>query len=212
MKPIIISSILSALMAGGLASAAVLPRSTDQLTCSYDSTHDLKWTSLQDHNQWGYLSFSNRKDSQGRAIATTLEKNGKPAEPVRFDFVTCAAPSGKPGYMGYGSGKMRNGKHVGHFQLKSNPKMCLAAESIKDESYLVLEPCSFDDSKVQQYQFFSPAINYIYAGIVRNPLTSDSMIEGTFFVDEKDAGKPFKMAFSTSPSKFGLYWKNRPSA
>ena len=212
MKFSCVSTALAALAASSVASAAAVPRSTDQLTCTYDSSQELKWTSIANHNKWGYLSFSNRKDDQGRPIATTLEKNGKPAKPVKFDFLTCAAPNGKPGYMGFGSGKLKNGKHVGHVRLQSDHSKCLAVDSIKSETHLVLEDCNLDDNKVQRYQFFGPSINYITMGLQRNPYLSNDTTQGNFFVNQQEAGKPFKLVFNTSPSKDALYWNPRPEA
>lgn len=184
--------------------------SSGLLNCSFDSTHALKWTSIQNRDEWGYLSFTNQKDSQGYPIATTLEEDGNPAKPVPFQFVTCAAPNGKPGYMGYGSGKTKNGKHVGHLQLKSNPKLCLTATSITQKSRLVLKPCHLEDSEFQRYQFFSPSINYINMGIVRNPFNSSSLVNGAFYLDQRTTGSPLMINFTTEPSKYALYWEPRP--
>lgn len=197
------------LATSSMVMAAAVPRSTDQLTCKGNEIHDLKWITSGDDKKWGYLSFSNRKDAQGRPIATTLEKNGKPAKPVEFEWLRCAAPKGKPGYMGFGDGKLGGGgESVGHIRLKSDPKLCLAAASLKKESNLVLEPCSMEDTQVQLQQFFAlPSPNHIIMGFVGHKKSEGANgLGGHLFINEKEEGKPFKLSYTQKKSTNSLYW------
>lgn len=159
-----------ALVALGASSAlaAVIPRSGDQLTCTEGrAIHALKWHDYNAPRDHGYLSFSNVKDSQGRPIATKLESDGSPAKPVNFTFASCAAPDGKPGWMGYGKGEQSNGRRYGHLQLESDKSKCLTATGLKTKGiHFALDDCHTEDSSIQRYQFFAEATNGITVGFL----------------------------------------------
>ena len=150
------------------ALAAAVPRSSDQLTCKEGhSIHALKWHESSGDRDHGYLSFSNVKDSQGRPIATKLESDGSPAKPVNFTFTSCAAPDGKPGWMGYGKGESSNGRIYGHLRLESDKSKCLTATGLKTKGiHFALDDCHTEDSSIQRYQFFVEAVNGITVGFL----------------------------------------------
>ena len=158
-----------ALATAALATAvyAAPAHSGDQLNCTTGSTHALKWMKGWGKDKpHGFFTFDAEKDEQGRPVATALNKDGSAAKPVKFHFQSCAAPKGKPGYMGYGTGEHANGAREGHFQLVSDPSKCLTVTSTKGQHIrLVLDKCQYSDSKVQETQFFGLGVNAISSGI-----------------------------------------------
>ena len=128
----------------------------------------------------GYVSF---RDGYG---ATLLD--GKPAHSEQFNLQYCAAPSGK-GYMGWGDGW---GDHhhwpAGHFQLKRDPTMCLAATSLSGAgNYLQLEKCHYNDGPQQARQFFATTSNGLGA-----------------FIAEKGQAETLKDSYSYKLGKNGV--------
>lgn len=148
------------------AFAAAAPAG-EKYNCTTLNTHTLKW--LRGYNKTaphGYLSFSNKKDDQGRPMATALETDGSPAKPVKFHFQTCALPSGKPGYMGNHNYSTPSEYHMGHVQLAKDPTKCLTFTAIKGKAiHLVLDQCRYENSQVQEMQFFdiSGEMHQLYA-------------------------------------------------
>lgn len=179
-------ALATAALATGVYAAPA--QSGDKLTCTTRSTHALKWMKGWGADKpHGFLTFDTEKDEQGRPVATALNKDGSPAKPVKFHFQSCAAPKGKPGYMGYGTGQSANGASRGHFQLASDPSQCLAITSTKGSHIrLVLDKCQYSDSKVQETQFFGVSVNGISAG-VRAPVNKLDNNNYAYRMSEKGA-------------------------
>lgn len=173
------------------------PQSHSDITCHNVEERSLKWYKfgkdrLPERKHGQFLAFS-RETKDGRRYATTLEKDGSPAKPVKFRFQRCGPKDGSAGYMGWPKGRQGD-EFSGHLQLVEDPKQCLTLE--KDPKTgetglrLVLDQCRYGDSKQQLAQTFGLPVNAITT-FLRRPLNKKVGFAYQYRVDDKRKGHPF---------------------
>lgn len=186
--------------AGVFADAARKPehkaQSHGDIVCQNHEERTLKWykfgkDGMPERKKGQFLAFSSTKD--GRRYATTLEKDGSPAKPVKFRFQRCGPKDGSAGYMGWPKGRQGD-ESAGHLQLVEDPKQCLTLEKSPKAGekglHLVLDQCRYGNSKQQLAQTFGLPVNGITT-FLRRPLKNKVDFAYQYRVDSKEKGKPF---------------------
>ncbi|PKI83527.1 hypothetical protein MVES1_002876 [Malassezia vespertilionis] len=200
-----------AALAVAICQAAPASNTKHTYNCTVYSKHNLKWHSYE-NGDYGFLSVSNRKDDQGRPILTKIDKNGSPANPVKFVRTVCDPPEGTKGYMGIGKGAKPNGATYGHLALESDQSKCVTATGLEKKGInFVLDKCHKQNSAVQLKQFFGESVNGITLGFMGQKYAMQDKNYEMHFSDDSASTVEIDFIGSKQPnSTIYFYWEKFP--